>query len=276
MNKLLDEIYGISIDFYESVEHGIVFFINDSWYYFYQTDFQESYIYQSYVFVSSLRIPFHEFIFTKRGKLSQDGYVLFRLKTLRTDVNLDDIYTFMIEIDGYDTLSMNDFWTQKLDYIEDKVLSNDNYCVLENFDYYLGTSELLLSLFRKQNFIGEKKYLCHRTFRDLSSISFYNPLNVTVDYRYRDIASYIFLCKDYLLLEKILKRRIMSSSLYYYFYIRLCFPFFYYSILLDYFDDKISLSEFEKVTKIDSYEDYLLQVSEIFSISLFSYIKKRN
>lgn len=274
VNKL-KELYDITIDCYENKDNGIIFFINDSWYYFTHINYDDNYINQIHEMVRYYykKIPFHEFVYTKNKKISEAGYVLFKLRTFYMNINIEDILSFMVPINDKMTISMNELWQQKLDYLEDKVFSacNDEY-VFDSFDYYYGIGEMILSYLRKQYIDENKFYLCHKTFYDLSSISFYNPFNVTCDYLYRDVASYISITKDYDLLKKILKEKYMSSYVYKYFFCRLCFPFYYFYLISLYLEDNKKVDIFH----YSEYEDYLEEIQNIFNIYLFHFIKKRN
>ncbi len=260
----LKDLYGIDIDYYEELEDGIVFFINDYYYYFIYTDLEEEYVMRLFHVSNKYRniIPFHSFVFNENGKVIEEGYILFKINTFINDITLDDVNKYNIVVHNEEPFNMISFWENKLDFIEDKIIKIDNYKVIENYDYYQGIAELLLKMLnRKDNTI----YLAHSTFNTLSSLSFYNPLNIVFDYRERDIASYIRITKDYSLINKVI-----NNLNYNYFLVRLCFPFSYFDSLYNYINKKIDYVEDD----ILEYEKYLLEIEKLLDIHLFNYIKK--
>ena len=199
------------------------------------------------------KIPFHSFVNSINYRIFEDGYVLFKINTFITEIDYNDVLSFMIVNNMEKHSDMIDYWHNKLDYLENEINNKDITSIID-FDYYLGISETLLSFLSKQIVLSEDIYLCHRVFYSLSSLSFYNPLNITFDYYYRDIASYIYITKNYDLLNKILSKRI-DNYLYCYFFVRLCFPFYYFYCNED-----------------NGYDEYIDNIQDIFHI----YLIKKN
>jgi len=263
INKL-KELYEIDIDYYEELEDGIVFFINDYYYYFIYTDIDEEYVIRLFHISNKYKkiIPFHSFVFNKNSKVIENGYILFKVNTFINDITFNDVLRFSIVVHNEEPFNMASFWENKLDFIEDKIIKIENYKAIENYDYYQGIAEMLLKMInRKDNTI----YLTHSTFNSLSSLSFYNPLNIVFDYRERDIASYIRITKDYSLIN-----RVINNLDYNYFLVRLCFPFSYFDSLYNYIIKKTEYVDHD----ILEYEKYLLNIERILNIHLFNYIKK--
>lgn len=277
MIDILQKYYDIVVDSYEEVCNGIVFFIYDSKYYLYKSYLKEDEVNLLFnkIRETDIDIPLHSFIYNKDNNIYSDGYVLFKLNVFVEDVSLADIEKFNNCRGIYlDYVKMDDFWFKKIDYLEYQLIElSNNKLINTSFDYFVGLAELLLS-FYKDNYVFYENDLClsHKELNNLSSLEFYNPLNLSIDYKYKDIISFIRYTNNYQLLNDYLNK--IDSNEKIYFFVRMCFPFKYFECLNECLLMNNEVCLLNIIERIDDYEKYLLYMEELFDIYLFSWIKK--
>ncbi len=281
MKKRLNKYYGIDINEFKEYNDGIIFFVGGDYYYFVKSLYDEEYINFLFNICNELKnIKLHSFVFNKENKLISDGYVLFKLNNLIDDITIQDIYSFInVDCSKYknDYIFMDKFWEDKIDYLEIQLTELSNNKLINNsFDYFVGIAEILIG-YLKDNFDKESLNLClsHRCFNSLSTIEFYNPLNISFDIYLKDIASYIRITKNRELLLDVIDKESRNLNYLKYFFVRMVFPFSYFrevsNVLIDGKNNeglvKIVNNEYE-------YECYIYEMEKIFGIYIFSWIKK--
>lgn len=277
MIDILQKYYGIVVDSYEEVCNGIVFFIYDSKYYLCKSYLKEDEVNLLFnkIRETDVDIPLHSFIYNKDNNIYSDGYVLFKLNVFVEDVSLADIEKFNNYRGIYlDYVKMDDFWFKKIDYLEYQLIElSNNKLINTSFDYFVGLAELLL-VFYKDNYVFYENDLClsHKELNNLSSLEFYNPFNLSIDYKYKDIISFIRYTNNYQLLNDYLNK--IDSNEKIYFFVRMCFPFKYFKCLNECLLMNNEICLLNIIERIDDYEKYLLYMEELFNIYLFSWIKK--
>lgn len=281
MKNILKNKYGIEISDFEEYDDAISFIVDGTLFYFKKTVYDEVYLreLQQWQIWLNGSVSLHDFVFNKDGNLLSDGYVLFKCNVLNDNVNLNDVILFNnirnLEKKKY-FINMVDFWESKIDYLE-RQLSEFSYSALINnsFDYYVGIAEQLLSYLKKQQY-DKNADLClsHRVFNSLSSLEFYCPLNVCIDYSVRDLALYIRNTNDVNLLMELVDK-IIDVDEKAYFFVRMAFPFSYFTelsnVLIEKKDEKKLINI---VNNVNQYEKYLSFLEEQFNNKLFYWIKK--
>ena len=278
MIESLKQYYNISIDNYYEHDNGIIFTLNGCNYFYLTTIYDEAYLNMIAGIILELknRIKLHEFVLNKDGNILSDNYVLLRMHGFIDSIDLNDMKKFTVEVNSkyYKYfINMIDFWHKKIDYLELQVTELcDNKLINNSFDYYVGIVEMLLGYLAQFN-SKYNLYLSHKVFKSLSNVDFYNPLNMTFDSKYRDLAYYIRLNKDVDLLEKVVKY--ISNEEYNYFFVRLIFPFEYFEALNNVLIDKKEEKELVNIiNNIDSYEEWIQTVEDLLGIHIFYWIKK--
>lgn len=279
MIEILEKFYNIKNVQYKEYNNGIVFTIDGINYYLVNTFYNEEKIndiYKLSLFLRLRNIRVHEFVFNNKNLLLSDGCVLFKVNVLIDDIDLKDISLFNIMVNEYknEYISFNKFWEDKIDYLELQLSElSSNKLINNSFDYFAGISELLLS-FCRDNYIYDKNvYLIHRIFNSLNSLEFYNPLNVTVGCKYKDIVSYIKITDNFDILDRLLNEIDNNDKIYV--FSRMCFPFKYFEtvndVLLSNIDEQVLI---DIVDNVEQYEEFLRNMELLFGINLFSWIKK--
>ena len=159
-------------------------------------------------------------------------------------------------------------WSKKIDYLEELISENGKKypIIVDSFNYFVGLAENAISYYNGILIDNDYKYgVSHKRIRINDSVEvLYNPLNITFDYRVRDVSEYIknaffndniniFVdVKEYLdnsnlsLMEvKLLVARMLYPSFYF---------DMYEDILIDEKEEKIIM---DVVVKLDDYEKYL-------------------
>lgn len=277
MLDILKTYYNFEIVDYYEYNEGIVFYYNDLKYYFakigLKIDLKECY--ELSLYLKSDNIKVHDFIFNKYGELLSNDYVLFKVNELSDEIDINDIYLLnKLDVgDKYNYVSMEEFWCNKIDYIEMQVyelsnIKNINYSI----DYFVGISELLLS-FLKENYVCNRISFVHRSNDILNPLDFYNPLNIIVGDSYKDVVSYIRLKDDWDLLYSLVDKCTLFDEIYV--FVRMCFPFYYFDLVSNIIiDGKDEEKLLVYLNDIRGYEEYLYNIERIFGIKLFYWIKK--
>lgn len=279
MNEILKEYYGLEVEYYRFYNDGLIFFVNGDYYYLCKTIFNEVEIEKSYTLYNLLKkanVFLHDFIFNNNGELKSGEYVLFKLNYIIDDIDLSDLNKMQIII-NYDVVdNFYLLWTSKLDYLEKQLVDlSENTIINYSFDYFLGIAEMLLCFYRDNFDKVNDKYVVHRSFYNLSTIDFYNPLNIVLGDRYKDFASYIRITNDWNLMYNLVDSLDYKDRVG--LFIRLAFPFYYFKLVNNYLTDGEDENKIIKlVNDIDNYEEYLWKLEKVFGINLFYFIKKDN
>ncbi len=200
-------------------------------------------------------------------------YVLLKVKENKGDI-LDRIIK-PIEVDVRDEVKLwKELWIRKSDFIEYQMkhIANKYKTIDESIDYYIGLIEVSIQYLsyneKKQE---EKRYLVHKR---IDKRNFYNPLNVKVDIKERDLAGYLkllFMEEDYTEddISRIIDRANLSFDERIRLFARLLFPSYY-------------LDVYDLVVSCDAGEDELKKVIlrneeyELFLRMIFKLLNKKN
>ena len=167
-----------------------------------------------------------------------------------------------------DILKRNDWgnlWSIKIDYVEYEIkhLRRKYPLINKNIYYYIGLSENAISYFKMLYTDNLPLYVNHRR---INQNQMYNPLELVIDFKVRDLSEYIknsFFYQNKTIYE--IKKLINSLKLhnidYLLLYCRLLFPSYYF----DLYDKIIHQQEEEKkikdITKLaNDYEELLYEV----------------
>ncbi len=279
MKEILKKFYDLDVFEFKEYNDGYIFFLNDEYYHLVKCSYDEAYLINLFKYCSYNKIRSHDFVFNKDGKILSQGYVLLHINSFIDVIDYDDIKYFnLINCNDYESnyVSVDNLWESKIDYLEIQLSELSNNKIINNsFDYFVGISENLILFYRKN--IKDKKYnlcLSHCNLVDINTISFYNPLNYCVDYWLKDIATYVRISKDYVFLEKILNQLTDYSDRIYLF-VRLLFPVKYFNEVSNVIlDNKDNFYLIDIVNHVKDYEKYIGIIQNIFSMNLFSWIKK--
>ena len=144
-------------------------------------------------------------------------YILMRMPNFKNRlVTIDDILLFRYVPNdekvllGLNKSSWNIYWENRIDYHEKQFSEIEKkYPVIrDSINFYIGLWENAISYYNDNiNFIIPKEVVHKRVGSNTDLLSFYNPLNLIIDYKERDISEYL---KSYVLNESFTKNKIIS------------------------------------------------------------------
>lgn len=207
-------------------------------------------------------------------------------------ISLDEIL-FLSKSLYTDKLNVNwgELWSNKIDYLENLINENGKKypLIVDSFNYFVGLAENAISYFNSISIEDNYKYvISHKSIKFDDTVDvLYNPLNITFDYRVRDVAEYIknsFFNNNYNIFNELfiyLRNSYLSLTEVKLLISRLMYPSFYFDmyedILIDNKEETIILNI---ISRLDKYEYYLSQIIDFFrfnyNIEEIEWLKKRS
>lgn len=166
-------------------------------------------------------------------------------------------------------------WSNKIDYLENLINENGKKypLIVDSFNYFVGMCENAISYFNSIN-VGENYELVisHKSIKlDDNVESLYNPMNIILDFKVRDIAEYLkvaFFKNNYDVFEELinyLNNNVLSLIDVKLLVSRLLYPSFYFEmyedILINEREEKILI---DIISRLDNYEKYLYNLISFF------------
>ena len=199
--------------------------------------------------------------------INNKNYVLIEVNYEYIDNN-NFIFIKSFQDKRIDILKRNDWgklWSLKIDYIEYQLvhIKNSFPIVNSSINYYIGLAENAISYFNMLNLNNVPLYIEHRRFRNNN---IYNPMELVIDYKVRDISEYIknnFFNKIMTIndIKNYISKLYLDNIDYVLLYVRLLFPSYYFDIYEDVVNNNLDELELNKVIKLSSdYEKLLYQV----------------
>ncbi|MBQ9072571.1 MAG: hypothetical protein IJY25_05395 [Bacilli bacterium] len=281
MKNLINYYYNLILKEFKRIEDRFLFEINNSKYEFipFETnvkDFQKIYA----ILINNNKYC-HEVIVNRENSVitfyESKPYIL-----LKKHFCIDSKITFQDVLD-YDTvvyenkaLDWKNLWKNKMDYYEYQISQlGCKYKILsESFSYYSGLSENAINLL---NFIDKneiKLYICHRRINYSDNIdSLFDPLNVVIDNRTRDIGE--FLKSGYIngtiKIEEVFKwlnivNLDYNESLL--LIARLLYPSYYFDLYDKIIQEKVSQNKIQNYIKKNAYYETFLKM-------IYKYLKQK-
>ena len=205
-------------------------------------------------------------------KINDSNYLLLELFSNNNKINLNNIIELSnIRIPfSVDKLRRNDWynlWIKKIDYFEYQLsqIGKKYPLIRESFNYYIGLAENAIILVNNIDFNNIPLGLSHRRITNMS-FNLYNPLNIVIDARIRDVCEYFKFCffnniDISMELELFLSYNSFDINEAKLFLARMFFPTYYFDLYEKIIDNEIDESEIKKVIiKADNYEKILKQV----------------
>ena len=182
-------------------------------------------------------------------------------------------------------------WEKKIDYLEELINENGKKypLIVNSFNYFVGMTENAISYYNSISIGEDINYvISHRSIKIGDTIeSLYNPLNIILDYRVRDMAEYIKISffRNNKLIFKEIQEYLISNNLslveVQLLVARLLYPSFYF----DMYDDIMIDNQEEKIltfilANLDNYEIYLSNVIELirqrYNVDEIAWLKKKS
>lgn len=232
-------------------------------------------IYRLNIYLSQI-LPVHRIVLNANNeaitKINDSNYLLLELFSNNNKINLNNIIELSnIRIPfSVDKLKRNDWynlWIKKIDYFEYQLsqIGKKYPLIRESFNYYIGLAENAIILVNNIDFNNIPLGLSHRRITNMS-FNLYNPLNIVIDARIRDVCEYFKFCffnniDISMELELFLSYNSFDINEAKLFLARMFFPTYYFDLYEKIIDNEIDESEIKKVIiKADNYEKILKQV----------------
>lgn len=281
MKNLINYYYGLLVNNFKKINEKYIFEIDNINYEFIPFYGDVNQFYKNYLLLINNNKYCHEIIFNKdRNFLTLYNNIFYVLikKNICIDkkVDLNEILSYDIPVHKEKNSNWKQLWKDKIDYYEYQMsqLAVKYKILKKSFDYYIGLSESAISLL---NYIQEKEikyYVCHKRINLNENLDeFFNPANIIIDNRTRDIAEYI---KINYLNKKINEKQIFcyldtinfsyEESLM--FLSRLLYPSYYFDIYDQIIQEQISEEKIKPY--IEKNTDY-----EVFLKKIYNYIKNK-
>lgn len=299
MENAIKYYYSMSPGTIEKHDNGIIFRNNSEIYYLELANYSEKRIkdvYELNKIMISNNILVHEIILNNFKQIvtiiDNSAYILMRINVnLDTKISLKDISyfqylsKFLINTKTPKNFAWGEKWAKKIDHYEQEAIEiGKKYPVaMEAFNYFVGIAEnAVLYINDLGNVLPTVSY-CHIR-PNMDALAFYNPFNLILDYKVRDLSEYIKLKFFY---DKVdfneLNEYIINNNLnnidIQYFYARMLFPTYYFDIFESVMDgtcDEVKISYIVK--KINEYEKFLnglyRYLSKFFPLEELEWLKK--
>ena len=219
------------------------------------------------------KADYYDFVINKENSIftqyRSNYYVLLKTKDSKNILN-KILNPVEIEIDN-SIEPWQELWMKKCDFIEYQMnhIINKYKIVDESIDYYIGLIEVAICYLnynvKNKNI---KKYLVHKR---IDEKNFFNPLNVKIDVKERDLAGYLkhlFLKENYNeeMVEKIIYRVNLDYDESVRLFSRMLFPSHYLDVYDKVIRDEIKEEELKKIVlRTNEYELYLKMIFKILN-----------
>lgn len=274
MKNLINYYYGLMINNLKKINNHFVFEIDNRNYEFIPFYGDIDKFYKNYLTIINNNKYCHEVVFNKDKNIltfyDQKPYLLLR-KHISIDkkVDMSEIINYDIPIYGNNSLNRKKLWEDKIDYYEYQMGQIAiKYRMLKNsFDYYIGLSETAISILNYVNENEIKYFISHKRITSNEMLDeFFNPINIVVDNRTRDIAEYIKINYFNEKIDMIEIFNYLDSLNFSYdesllFLARLLYPTYYFDMYDQIIQEKISEEKIKFYTKKNtSYEAFLKKI----------------
>lgn len=293
MKNTINYYYNLNPEKISKIFNYYYFYVDNDLYYFLEYDRKYEDRFAIYEFNKKMiqnNVLVNEIIDNRNNNVvtivNKNLYILVRVViNINKRIVLSEINYLSMQRIHYDDKLMRSnwgyLWMNKIDYLE--YFIEQNYkkypLIVESFNYFVGMAENAISYVNDVvNNIRADNTDIGVISHDIISLddtvySLYNPLNIIIDHKARDIAEYIkisFFKDNFRVFEELDE---YFKHNYYSFYgislliARILYPSFYFDLYDNIVNNKINESEILKITsRINDYENYLRDV--------FIYFKK--
>lgn len=271
MKNALNYYYNLNVENIHQKNKNYYFKVNNLQYMLLECVNEEiSDIYSLNIYLTK-NYPFYKIILNKENKIitlfNETNYILLEINNNIKELNLNEIIKINnISIVNFNKLRRDNWytlWTNKIDYFEYQInqIGKKYPIIRESFNYYIGLAETAISLIKSINNEGMYLSLSHKRINN--AFDLYNPLNLIIDVRIRDICEYFKFCffenkNVFRELELFLNYNKLSYNESVYFLARMLFPTYYFDLYEKIIANEVKEEEIKKIiSKVDKYEKLL-------------------
>lgn len=231
-------------------------------------------LYKKYLILKNNGVCCHDIILNKDGNIltiyNNKNYLLLKVNiNSKGIINEKDLINCNLIEKYEETMTTKNKWQIKNDYYEEEIskIYRENEYIKESFDYYLGLGELAISLLNYINFNNIKYYPQHNRLKYNEKLEdYFNPINIVIDSKVRDIALYIksSFFKNAISFDKIkniLALANLNSDEIILLIARLIYPDYYFDICEEILNENYNGDKLKKcIKKNTSYEIFLKKI----------------
>lgn len=241
MKEMIFQEYGYRIDTLIYRKNSISMFYDNSNYVIQEIDLEEKdieFLVSIVDYLEKYNIFFHKIIKGKNNYIFSYGnkrYVLMNLRivvdrmiTFSEILNLINIDIKPLNISKIDPAARLE---SKIDFLEKYMANYEKKYVFEDLNYYLGLAESSIILYRMFDY-NEVSVSHKRLSANSKTLDFYNPLNIIIDIKVRDIAEYVksaFFYKNENIVFQVFKY--LKPNEFVFYFIRILYPSYYFDCL---------------------------------------------
>ena len=259
MKNVINYYYDIEVKEFKKRENSFSFYIGNNIYEFIECYENINSLLNIYTILKSYGKEVDELLINIKNEYltfyEGKPYILLKKnKYYKKKIKLEDIFNFDCNIYIKDKISWKTLWQEKIDYYEIQMEENKlKYPLLnKSFHYYIGLSEIAISLLNYVDYESIKYCISHKRFDNLENI--YNPLNIIIDNRTRDVAEYIkkkYFSDSFNINEiiNIIDTMVFNNDEIILFLSRLMYPSYYFDIYDKIYKDQEEKKEHKKIIK---------------------------
>ena len=285
MKNALIYYYNINVSSIHQKNDVYYFNVENNNYIFLKYDYNDELddIYRLNKFLYQSNPCFYQIILNKNNEIltfiDNITYILLKFGEHSNSVSLNEIIKLnntVMPLNKPKRDNWNKLWCDKVDYFEYQITQiGKKYPIIrESFNYYLGLSEMAIALYNNTPKDNLYLSLSHKRIIDL-----YNPLNIIVDFRVRDVCEY-FKTKFFSSvnideeLNLFLTNNNLTNNEKNLFISRMLFPTYYfdlYELIIEGKEDEICKKKI--IVKANEYEKILKKIYFHFKINNNLYIE---
>lgn len=271
MKNIINYYYDIIVNDFKKRDNSFIFYINKDEYEFIEFYGDANELNRIYSILRLYNKICDEIVLNKEKNIltyyENIPYILLKKINCKEDkIKINNIIDYDSLINIKDELKWKKLWAEKLDYYEMLLTQiEQKFPVLkESFYYYLGLNELAINLLNYVDYKNIKFHIAHK--RIDKNCDLYNPLNIIIDTKVRDIAEYIkksFFDEELNENEiiQIIISNIIEKDEIILLIARLIYPSYYFDIYEDIYNEKSTERELNRVIKKNAvYEAFLKKI----------------
>ena len=279
MKNVINYYYKIVVNEFKKRENNFMFFVGKDEFEFVQFYYDANKLLNLYSILRIYRRTIDEIIFNKdKGLITfydNKPYILLKkVNHDRKELTLYDIVKYDCIVHVKESLNWKQLWKEKLDYYQIQLDETGiKYPLLkQSFSYYLGLSEIAINILNYVNYDNINYCISHKRLEKTNDL--FNPLNIIIDNKSRDIAEYIkikYFTDDITSSQVVdfIKKSSFSKDEIYLLMSRLIYPSYYFDIYEKIYNGNDSEKDLNKIIKRNaSYEAFL---KEIYNYIKFLY-----
>ena len=276
MKEFINYYYFLLPNRIHKIDNDYYFNINNNYFGFYQyfgniNNLESLYILNNYMSYQTNKI--NKIIINREGSIytfkDNKKYILLQLNTISNEIininNIIEFSNYYVSINYLNHSNWYLLWCNKIDYLENirNNLNKNNLIIYNSLPYYIGLTENAISYLKYINLNNNNLGICHIRINCNNSLKdLYNPLNLVIDYKVRDIAEYykslFYKTKDVNIIINCFQKINLDYINSIYFYIRMIYPSFYFDKLDEVLKGNIKEEELLTITKYSEEYEYLL------------------